>query len=365
MIFLDNFAVIPKFLTINALKIGDFDIGSNSKPFVIAEMSGNHNQSLDRAKEIIKAAAETGAHAVKLQTYTADTMTINHRGGLFDITDKSSVWYGRNLYELYEEAHTPWEWHKSLFGYANQLGLICFSTPFDETAVDFLETLNTPCYKVASFENTDHPLLKKIAQTGKPVIMSTGVANISDIIESVQVLKENGCNQIALLKCTSTYPSTPENTNLITIPTLQQIFPDCIIGLSDHTMGLGASIASVALGGRIIEKHFTIRRADGGVDSTFSMEPDEMKALVVETERAFLSMGKVQLTVQKAEEKSRMFKRSVYVIKDVKAGESFTRQNIRIIRPGDGSAPKYFDIILSKKATRPHTMGSPLLLEDL
>jgi len=347
------------------MKIGTIEIGPNNKPFIIAEMSGNHNNSLDRAKEIIKVAAETGVQGVKLQTYTADTMTINQRGGFFDITDKNSVWYGRNLYELYEEAHTPWEWHKPLFDLAHELGLICFSTPFDETAVDFLETLNPPCYKVASFENTDHPLLKKIAQTGKPVIMSTGVANVSDIIESVQVLNENGCSQIALLKCTSTYPSTPENTNLITIPTLQQIFPDCIIGLSDHTMGVGASIASVALGARVIEKHFTIRRADGGVDSTFSMEPDEMKALVVESERAFLSMGKVQLTVQKAEEKSKIFKRSVYVVKDVKAGESFTKQNIRIIRPGDGSAPKYFELILSKKATRPHNTGSPLLLEDL
>lgn len=347
------------------MRIHNIEIGSGYKPFMIAEMSGNHNQSLERAREIIKVAAATGAHAVKLQTYKADTMTINHRGGLFDITDKNSLWYGRNLYELYEEAHTPWEWHKPLFEYAQQLGLICFSTPFDETAVDFLETLNAPCYKVASFENTDHPLLKKIAQTGKPVIMSTGVANISDIIESVQVLKENGCSQIALLKCTSTYPSTPENTNLITIPTLQQIFPECIIGLSDHTMGIGASIASVALGARIIEKHFTIRRADGGVDSTFSMEPDEMKALVVESERAFLALGKVQLTLQKAEEKSKMFKRSIYVVRDIKAGEPFTKENVRIIRPGDGSEPKYFDLILSKKASKPHRTGTPLLLEDL
>jgi pseudaminic acid synthase len=347
------------------MKIGGFDISSQHKPFVIAEMSGNHNRSLDRAKEIIKAAADTGAHAVKLQTYKADTMTINMRGGLFDITDKSSLWFGRNLYELYEEAHTPWEWHKPLFEYARHLGLICFSTPFDETAVDFLETLNAPCYKVASFENTDHPLLKKIAQTRKPVIMSTGVANISDIIESVQVLKENGCNQLVLLKCTSTYPSTPENTNLMTIPALKQIFPDCVIGLSDHTMGVGAAIASVALGARVIEKHFTLRRADGGVDSTFSMEPEEMRALVVESERAFLALGTVQLSLQKVEEKSKMFKRSIYVIKDIKEGEFYTKENIRIIRPGDGLAPKYFESILSKKATRAHSKGTPLLLDGL
>src|SRR5678815_2291979 len=295
------------------MQIADFTVGLSSKPFIIAEMSGNHNRSLGRAKEIIKAAADTGAHAVKLQTYTADTMTINHKGGLFDITDKNSLWYGRNLYELYEEAHTPWEWHKPLF---------------DETAVDFLESMDVPCYKIASFENTDHPLLKKVAQTGKPVVMSTGIADISDIRESVQVLKQNGCTEIVLLKCTSTYPATPENTNLVTIPELQKIFPDCMIGLSDHTMGIGASIASVALGARVIEKHFTLSRADGGVDSAFSMEPAEMKSLVIESERAFLALGKVQLTVQKAEEKSRIFKRSIYVVDDIKDGEIFTKRNI-------------------------------------
>lgn len=343
-----------------SFKIGSFTIGNNSKPFIIAEMSGNHNQSIERAKTIIKAAAETGAHAVKLQTYTADTLTIDHRGGLFDITDKNSLWYGRNLYELYQEAHTPWDWHKPLFDYAKELGIICFSTPFDETAVDFLETLDVPCYKIASFENNDHPLLMKVAKTGKPVIMSTGLANINDIKESVQVLKENGCKEIVILKCTSTYPATPENTNLVTIPTLQEMFPDCIVGLSDHTMGVGASIASVALGARVIEKHFTLRRADGGVDSTFSMEPDEMKLLVVESERAFLALGHVQLDVQKVEENSRRFKRSVYVVKDMKAGETFTKENIRVIRPGDGIAPKYFIGTLGKKAKADLKRGTPL-----
>ncbi len=341
--------------------ISDFKISTESKPFIIAEMSGNHNQSLERASEIVKAAADSGVHAIKLQTYTADTMTINHRGGLFDITDKNSLWYGRNLYELYEEAHTPWEWHKPLFNYAESLGLICFSTPFDDTAVDFLETLNAPCYKIASFENTDHPLLKKVAQTGKPVFMSTGIADISDIVESVNVLKENGCREIVLLKCTSTYPATPENTNLVTIPELQRIFPDCIIGLSDHTMGIGASVASVALGARVIEKHFTLSRADGGVDSTFSMEPDEMKALVIESERAFLSLGKIQLNVQKAEEKSRVFKRSVYAVMDIKAGDIFTKENIRIIRPGDGLEPKYYEMIIGKKSTKDYKAGTPLI----
>lgn len=347
------------------MKIADFEISKNSKPFVIAEMSGNHNQSLERAKEIIKVAASTGAHAIKLQTYTADTMTIDHHGGLFDITDKKSLWYGRNLYDLYKEAHTPWEWHKPLFEYAKELGVICFSTPFDETAVDFLETLDVPCYKVASFENTDHQLLKKVAQTGKPVIMSTGIANINDIVEAVQVLKNNGAKDIVLLKCTSTYPATPENTNLVTIPVLQEIFPDCIIGLSDHTMGVGASVASVALGARVIEKHFTLARKDGGVDSTFSMEPDEMASLVIESERAFLAMGHVQLFVQKAEEKSQAFKRSLYVVKDIRANETFTKENVRIIRPGDGLAPKYFDIIIGRRAKAELKRGTPLTMDHL
>lgn len=347
------------------MQLEKFTIGQANKPFIIAEMSGNHNKSIDRAKEIIKAAASTGVHAIKLQTYTADTLTINHRGGLFDITDKNSLWYGRNLYELYQEAHTPWEWHKPLFDYAKELGLICFSTPFDETAVDFLETLNVPCYKIASFENNDHPLLKKVAQTGKPVIMSTGIADIKDIQESVQVLKDNGCKHIVLLKCTSTYPATPENTNLLTIPEFQKLFPDCIIGLSDHTMGIGAAVASVALGARVVEKHFTLRRADGGVDSAFSMEPDEMKALVIESERAFLALGKVQLSVQKVEEESKRFKRSIYVVKDIKAGEIFTKENIRIIRPGDGLAPKYYEEILCKKSRKDLMKGIPMKLEYL
>jgi pseudaminic acid synthase len=342
------------------MKFANIEVGPSTKPFVIAEMSGNHNQSIDRAKAIIKAAADCGAHAVKLQTYTADTMTIDHHGGLFDITDKKSLWYGRNLYELYQEAHTPWDWHKPLFEFAHSLGILCFSTPFDESAVDFLESLHAPFYKIASFENTDHPLLKKVAQTGKPVIMSTGIANLIDIIEAVNVLKANGCKDLVLLKCTSTYPSTPENTNLITIPVLQQVFPDCMIGLSDHTMGIGASVASVALGVRVIEKHFTLSRAEGGVDSAFSMEPAEMKALVIESERAFLAMGNVQLNMQAAEKGSRQFKRSIYVVKDIQAGETFTRENVRVIRPGDGLEPKYFEGLLGRKSNVPLKRGTPV-----
>ncbi len=342
------------------MKIGNITVSNETKPFIIAEMSGNHNQSLERAKEIITRAAQTGVNAVKLQTYTADTMTINQRGGLFDINDTKSLWHGRNLYELYEEAHTPWEWHRPLFDHAKKLGILCFSTPFDETAVDFLESLDVPCYKIASFENTDHPLLRKVAKTGKPVIMSTGLADLSDIVEAVEVLQDNGCNDIVLLKCTSTYPASPENTNLVTIPVLEKIFTKCLIGLSDHTMGIGVSVASVALGARVIEKHFTLSRAEGGVDSAFSMEPHEMTALVQEAERAFLAMGRVQVSIQKAEEKSKQFKRSVYVVKDISVGERFTRENIRIIRPGDGLEPKYYDKVLGQTATINLKRGTPL-----
>lgn len=332
-------------------------IGKNTKPFVIAEMSGNHNQSLDRALAIVQAAADSGAHAIKLQTYTADTMTVQ---GAFTISDPNSLWYGRELYDLYKEAYTPWEWHKPIFELATKLGLICFSSPFDETAVDFLEELNVPLYKIASFENTHHPLLKKVARTGKPVIMSTGVSTIADIVESVQVLRDNGCKELILLKCTSTYPSTPENTNLNTIPVLQEIFPECLMGLSDHTMGVGTAVAAVALGARVVEKHFTLSRAEGGVDSAFSLEPTELKMLVEETERAFLSLGGVQLNVQEAEKKSLLFKRSIYVVENIEEGEAFTEKNIRVIRPGDGMHPKYYEQIIGSRTLKKQEKGTPL-----
>ncbi len=348
--------------TINDIQLGDQMIGSEHKPFIIAEMSGNHNQSLDRALEIVEKAAEAGAHAIKLQTYTADTMTIDERGGLFSIDDEDSLWYGKNLYELYELAHTPWDWHEPIFKKARELGLMPFSTPFDDTSVDFLEDLGVSAYKVASFENTDWTLLKKIASTGKPVIMSTGAANLSDIDEAVRVLRENGCPNLVLLKCTSTYPATPENTNLVTIPRMRDIF-NCHIGLSDHTLGIGAAVASVSLGARVIEKHFTLSRADGGVDAAFSIEPDEMKALVEESERAFLALGDVQFGIQKAEEKSLRYKRSIYVVKDIAEGEEFTKENIRVIRPGDGLQPKFFEQVLGKKSSRDLKRGTPLSWE--
>ena len=346
------------------ISIGEITIGENHRPFVIAEMSGNHNQSLDRALEIIDAAAEAGAHAVKLQTYTPDTMTIDVRGGLFDINDESSLWKGRNLYELYQEAHTPWEWHKPLFDRAREHGLMIFSTPFDATAVDFLEDLGVSAYKIASFENTDHPLLKKVAATGKPTIMSTGLAELADLDEAVRVFKSSGNSNLVLLKCTSTYPATPENTNLMTIPHMREMF-GVHVGLSDHTLGIGAAVASVALGARVVEKHFTLSRADGGVDSAFSIEPHELKALVEESERAFLALGNVQIGIQEVERKSLRFKRSLYIVKDVEAGEKLTPENLRVIRPGDGLQPKYYETLLGKTVNRPLKRGTPLSWEVL
>jgi len=348
----------------NDIKIGDFIINEKSRPFIIAEMSGNHNQSVDRALEIIDAAAECGADAVKLQTYTPDTMTIDHDKGLFYIDDPKSLWNGNTLYDLYKTAHTPWEWHKQIFDRAKEKGIMIFSTPFDASSVDFLETLDVPAYKIASFENKDWELLKKVAKTNKPVIMSTGASTISEISESVAVLKKNGCNDIILLKCTSTYPATPESTNLKTIPHMKDIF-DCFTGLSDHTMGIGVPIASVALGAKVIEKHFTLDRSDGGVDSDFSIEPQELKSLVTECERAHLSLGKVSYDILKDEESSLRFKRSIYVVKDIQKGEKFDKKNIRIIRPGDGMEPKYYQKIIGKESKNALKRGTPMSWELL
>ena len=343
----------------NDIKIGDFIINEKSRPFIIAEMSGNHNRSLDRALEIIDVAAECGADAIKLQTYTADTMTINHDKGLFYIDDPKSLWNGNTLYELYEKAHTPWEWHKQLFNRAKEKGIMIFSTPFDDSAVDFLETLDVPAYKIASFENKDWELLKRIAKTNKPVIMSTGASTITEISESVEVLKKNGCKDIILLKCTSTYPSSPESTNLKTISHMKDIF-DCYIGLSDHTLGIGVSIASVAFGAKVIEKHFTLDRNDGGVDSDFSIEPYELKSIVTECKRAHQSLGKVNYNILKNEESSLRFKRSIYVVRDICKGDKFNKNNIRIIRPGDGMEPKYYSKIIGKESKNNLKRGTPM-----
>lgn len=335
-------------------------VGSGHPPFVIAEMSGNHNQSLERALDIVDAAAKAGAHALKLQTYTADTMTLNLNQGDFRIEDANSLWAGRSLYDLYQEAYTPWEWHKPIFERARSLGMIPFSTPFDETAVDFLESLDAPFYKIASFENTDLPLIRRVAATGKPIIISTGMASVAELDETVRAAREAGCQDLVLLKCTSTYPATPKNSNLLTIPHLREMF-GCQVGLSDHTMGVGVAVASVALGATVLEKHFTLSRADGGVDSTFSLEPDELSALVVESERAWQAIGRVHYGLQSdAEKRSMVFRRSLYAVKDIAAGELLTTDNIRAIRPGFGLAPKFFETVLGMQAKRAIARGTAL-----
>jgi pseudaminic acid synthase len=341
------------------IQIGNVSISQNDKPFIIAEMSGNHNQSLERALEIVEAVAKTGAQALKIQTYTADTMTLDIAEREFFIADKTNLWQGKTLYELYHEAHTPWEWHKPIFDRACELGIIAFSTPFDDTAVDFLETLGVPCYKIASFENTDLPLVRRVAATGKPLIISTGMATVAELDETVIAAREAGCKDLILLKCTSTYPAIAENTNILTIPHMRELF-DCEVGLSDHTMGIGVSVASVGLGATVIEKHFTLNRADGGVDSTFSMEPSEMSQLVVETERAWQSLGSVSYGPIEAEKKSIAYRRSLYIVKDMKAGDVLTLMNVRAIRPGLGLPTKYLDILLGKKINQDIAIGTPL-----
>ena len=334
-------------------------IGKHYPPFIIAEMSGNHNQSLERALAIVEAAAKAGAHALKLQTYTADTMTLDLDEGEFFISDSDSLWQGQSLYKLYQEAYTPWEWHEPIFKRCQELGMIGFSSPFDETAVDFLETLDVPCYKIASFENTDLPLIRKVAATGKPMIISTGMATAAELDETVREAKKAGCKDLILLKCTSTYPATPENTNILTIPHMRELFK-CEIGLSDHTMGIGVSVASVALGATVIEKHFTLRRADGGVDSAFSMEPEEIQSLVVETQRAWQALGEITYGSTEVETKSKVFRRSLYIGEDMKAGDILTEKNLRIIRPGMGLSPKYYDVLLGKRVSRDVKKGMPV-----
>lgn len=340
------------------MKIAQFEIGNDHPPFVIAEMSGNHNQSLARALEIVDAAAKAGAHAIKLQTYTADTITLNVKGGDFEIADSKSLWSGQNLYDLYSKAHTPWEWHKPIMERAAQHGLPCFSSPFDETAVDFLETLNVPAYKIASFENNHLPLIRKVAKTGKPLIISTGMATIAELDEAVTAAREAGCKDLILLKCTSTYPATPQNTNVLTIPHMRKLF-GCEVGLSDHTMGVGVAVAAVAHGACVVEKHFTLLRADGGVDSTFSLEPDELSSLVIETKRAWQSLGHVRYGPTKAELKSLVFRRSIYVAEDMKAGEILTPKNLRIVRPGHGLHPRFYEQLMGKKVARDVQKGTP------
>lgn len=330
-----------------------------NKPFIIAEMSGNHNQSLERGIKIIEAAAAAGVDAVKLQTYTADTMTIDKKDGEFFIEDKKSLWQGKSLYELYQVAYTPWEWHEKFFNRCKELGIMCFSTPFDFTAVDFLEKLDCPFYKIASFENIDLPLIKKVAKTGKPIIASTGMASVSELGNLVRTAEENGCKDLTLLKCTSSYPATPEGTNLLTIPHMKELFK-CRVGLSDHTLGIGVAVASIALGATVIEKHFTLSRAEGGIDSAFSMEPQEMAQLVKECNAAYQALGQISYDISEQEKNSLTFRRSLYIVEDLKAGDIITEKNIRSIRPGMGLPPKYFDAVTGLRVTKDVKRGTPL-----
>jgi N-acetylneuraminate synthase len=346
------------------LEIQGRAIGTSEPVFIVAEMSGNHKQSLDRALALVDAAAKAGAHALKLQTYTADTMTLDLADGEFFIDDPNSLWKGQSLYSLYQKAYTPWEWHEPIFKRARELGLVAFSTPFDETAVDFLETLDVPCYKVASFENTDLPLIRKIAATGKPIIMSTGMATITELDEAMVTARQTGCEQLVLLKCTSTYPATPENSNLLTIPHMRELF-DCEVGLSDHTIGIGASVAAVVLGATMIEKHFALSHTDDAVDSVFSLDPQELATMVVEVQAARQALGKIKYGPTKAEERALKRRRSIYITKNLKAGEVLTKENLRCIRPGSGLPPKHFESLLGKTIRCDVKKGTPMRFDLL
>lgn len=340
-------------------EIAGHKIGPHAPPFIIAEMSGNHNQSLDRALALVDAAAHAGAHALKLQTFTADTITIDAKGDAFAITDPESLWAGTTLHQLYQSAYTPWEWHDAIFKRSRELGMVAFSTPFDESAVDFLETLNAPCYKIASFENIHLPLIRKAASTGKPLIISTGMASIAELDDAVRAAREAGCKHLILLKCTSTYPAIAENSNILTIPHLRQLF-NCEVGLSDHTMGIGVAVASVALGACVIEKHFTLRRADGGVDSAFSMEPGEMAALAREAKQAWQALGTVSYGPTPSEMKSLQFRRSLYIVVDLQPGDTLSNENLRAIRPGLGLPPKHLEGLFGKKVNCSIKRGTPM-----
>jgi N-acetylneuraminate synthase len=342
--------------------IGNHIIGEGHPPFLIAEMSGNHNHSLARALAIVDAAAAAGVQALKLQTYTADTMTIDCEEGEFYIDDPASLWQGNSLYALYQQAYTPWEWHKPIFDRCRERGILGFSTPFDESAVDFLESLEVPCYKIASFEITDIPLIRKVAATGKPMIVSTGMATAAEIDETVRAARESGCKHLVLLKCTSTYPATPENSNLSVLPHMRQLFR-CQTGVSDHTPGIGVSVAAVALGAAVIEKHFTLSRTEGGVDAAFSMEPAEMTALAVETKRAWQGLGHIVYGPSQAEQPSLRHRRSLYIVKDVKAGETLSTETVRAIRPGLGLPPKYYEQIVGRRAKADIKKGTPVSWE--
>lgn len=334
-------------------------IGPDHRPYVIAEMSGNHNGSLSRALALVDAAATAGADAIKLQTYTADTMTLDLREREFLVSDAHSLWAGRSLHDLYHQAHTPWEWHATIMAHAAERGIACFSSPFDNSAVDLLESLGAPAYKIASFECVHLPLIRRVAATGKPVIISTGMASLAEIDEAVRSARDAGCRELILLKCTSTYPASPANSHLRTIPYLRETF-GCEVGLSDHTLGIGVPLAAVALGATVVEKHFTLSRDDGGVDSAFSADPEEMRRLVEEAKHAWEAVGTLHLGPTPAETASIDYRRSIYVSEDVAAGQPFTARNLRCIRPGKGLPPKYWDTVLGHRASRDIQRGEPL-----
>lgn len=342
-----------------SITIGDVQIGPGYAPFVIAELSGNHNQKIDLALAMVDAAAKAGAHAIKLQTFTADSMTLDVETDDFVIQEKDSLWHGASLHGLYAKAATPYDWHPILFARAKSLGMLAFSSPFDEAAVDFLAELDVPCFKIASFELTDLPLISKAASMGKPLILSTGMASLSEIEQAVTTARAAGNEELILLKCTSTYPAQATSTNLRTIGHLRDGF-GCQVGLSDHTAGVGVSVAAVALGATVIEKHFVLDKKAGGVDAEFSLEPHEFSLLVSETKRAWQAMGQVCYGGTPAEQKSKQYRRSIYVSEDIKAGDCFSGDNLRIVRPAFGLAPKHWDEVQGKVAQQDLPKGTPL-----
>lgn len=343
----------------HSIEIGGVPVGPDAPPFFIAEMSGNHNASIDRALEIVDAAADAGAHAIKLQTYTADTITLKSDAPAFRIPSSNPLWPDRTLWELYDEAHTPWEWHEAIFARAAERGILAFSSPFDPTAVSFLDDLGAPAFKVASFELVDLPLIRRMAATGKPIIMSTGMASVVEIARAVEAIRSTGNDNIVILGCTSEYPAEPKSANLRSLPVLAATF-DTLVGLSDHTPGIGVPVASVAFGACVIEKHMTIRRADGGVDSAFSLEPAEVTQLVHETKVAWEALGSASIGTKDVEKANKPFRRSLYVAADVKAGDLVSAANVRSVRPSGGLAPDDFSLVEGRPFTKDATLGTPL-----
>jgi pseudaminic acid synthase len=349
-----------------ALTLGSRSLSAGQPPTIIAELSGNHDGSLDSVLRLVDEAAAAGAHAVKLQTYTADTMTLDLSVGQFYLDDQSTLWHGESLYDLYARAHTPWEWHAPIFDRARSRGLVAFSTIFDPTALEFLESLDVPAYKIASFENTDLPLIRLAARTGKPLIISTGMASLDELDEAVHAAREAGCKDLVLLKCTSSYPADPAESNLRTMPFLRARY-GCEVGLSDHTLGIGAAIASVAFGAVAIEKHFALSREDGGVDAAFSMTPDELAQLVQESRAAAAAMGEVHFGPTEAELKELPYRRSLYITEDLRSGDELSAGNVRPIRPGGGLSPKFFEEVMGRRVAQNVSRGTPLswdLLQD-